>query len=154
MLAALPFFADAHLFCVVAVTADRRVDGLLGPREAARDDGEVLFAHIAPGDLGVESGLRCGIEREEHKARGLDVEALRRLRAHIPAALRRQVLGHEVREREGARSVAVHEQVRRLARREQVFVLEDHGDVFVRNTVHGVIPSSRRLKPSTQHTAL
>ena len=140
----LPFFADAHLFCVVTVTADGHIDGLLGPREAARDDGEVLLAHIAPGHLGVEGGLRGGIEREEHKPRGLDVEALRRLRAHIPATLRHQVLGHEVREREGARSVAVHEQIRRLARREQVFVLENHSDVFVRNNVHGVTPSSRR----------
>ena len=149
----LPFFADAHLFCVMTVAADGHVDGLLGPRKAACDDGEVLLAHIAPGHLSIEGGLRGGIEREEHKPRGLDVEALRRLRAHVLTALRRKVLGHEVREREGACAVAVHEQVRRLARREQVFVLENHGDVFVRNTVHGAIPSSRRPEPSTQHTA-
>lgn len=71
--------ARAHPPGVVAVAADRRVDGLLSPRKAPGHDGQVELAHVASRHLGVKLRLRRGIEREEHEPCRVHVEPLHRL---------------------------------------------------------------------------
>ena len=71
--------ADAHLAAVVAVAGDGLVDELLVPVDLALGQRQiVLFEGVVVHHL-VKGGLRLLVEREQHHASGVTVQAVERL---------------------------------------------------------------------------
>ena len=109
----LPRPAYAHAARVVAVAADGLLDGGQALRKFPAHLGEVALAHGVAGHERVKRRLVLLGEREEHNARGIDIQALHRLGdgSHTLAHKRD---AHAVCERRCARAVPVDEDSREL----------------------------------------
>ena len=70
---------DAHLAAVVTVAGDGLVDELLVPVDLALGERQVVLFESVVDDHLVKGGLRLLVEREQHHAGGVAVQAVERL---------------------------------------------------------------------------
>ena len=88
--------ADAHLSAVVAVAGDGLVDELFVPVDFALGERQVVLFESVVDDHLVKGGLRLLVEREQHHAGGVAVQAVERLhvgRGKAVAHRQQQVAG-------------------------------------------------------------
>ena len=88
--------ADAHLSAVVTVAGDGLVDELLVPVDFALGERQIVFFERVFDDHLVKGGLRLLVEREQHHAGGVTVQAIERLhvgRGKAVAHRQQQVAG-------------------------------------------------------------
>ena len=71
--------ANAHLAAIVAVAGDGLVDELFVPVDFALGERQVVLFECVVDDHLVKSGLRLLVEREQHHAGGVAVQAVERL---------------------------------------------------------------------------
>ena len=71
--------ADAHLAAIVAVTGDGLVDELFVPVDLALGERQVVLFKSVVDDHLVKGGLRLLVERKQHHAGGVAVQAVERL---------------------------------------------------------------------------
>ena len=101
--------ADTHLAAIVAVAGDGLVDELLVPVDFALGERQVVLFKSVVDDHLVKGGLRLLVEREQHHAGGVAVQAVERLHVGRGKAVthRQQQVAGVVGERALAGAVAV-----------------------------------------------
>ena len=88
--------ADTHLAAIVAIASDRLVDELLVPVDFALGERQIVLFERVVDDHLVKGGLRLLVEREQHHAGGVTVQAIERLhvgRGKAVAHRQQQVAG-------------------------------------------------------------
>ena len=122
--------SHAHAARIMAVTRARRVDGEpRAPRLGKRsfDDGVVALGKSVTRDEGIEGGLGLFRKREEHDARGFNVQPMERL-GHRGTPLPYEVPLHAGCESLCGRAVAMDKQPHRFVNGKQERVLVEHRD--------------------------
>ena len=101
--------ADAHLSAVVTVAGDGLVDELLVPVDLALGQRQIVLFEGVVDDHLVKGGLRLFVERKQHHAGGVAVQAVERLHVGRGKAVthRQQQVAGVVGERALAGAVAV-----------------------------------------------